>query len=623
MPTEHNRIKSCFAPAPDRILDPAGACLNTMLFYNVKMRRRIAWACGCICLNLMAADSHWVRIETPNFEMYTTAGARSARDTLHYFEQVRSFFEQVAQSSGKSDRVRIVAFNSAKEYEPYRPNEFAVAYYHPTGDHDYIVMSHTGEETFPTAIHEYVHLVVRHAGYKFPPWLNEGLAELYSTIKPRGNDILVGTLIAGRYQALLQDKWVPLAAILDAGPDSPYYNEKNKAGSLYNEGWALVHMLALSSEYRAKFPQVMTSISAGTRSDDAIAKAYGKPISAIEMELRAYLHGAKFQGVLIPAKLEKVGDELNAAPADEYQVKLLLAEVGDRPSQEEATRRTYEALIGLYPDRTEPYIDLAYLDWRQKRVDQARQHFAKAFELGDRGPRMLWDYGRMQESTDAAKATQVFRELLAQEPNRLEARMELASLQLRSHAAKDALETLAPVKTVTPQDAPRLLRLLAYANLDAGDRVKARASAEQWKKIASKPEEHDQADQILQFIERSRPGAAAAAPQLERSDGPPMLARRDAPPEAVRPVARRPSLTGKFVEFVCGDDLSVVMETAEGKKLFLIEDPSQLLVNGDSGATRDLACGPQKAVQIRIEYDPAGPNRPGIDGLLRVIHFGQ
>ena len=175
-----------------------------------------------------------------------------------------------------------------------------------------------------------MHLVVQHAGLKFPPWLNEGLAELYSTLKPHGKDILVGSLIEARYQTLLQDKWVPLALILNAGMDSPYYNEKNKAGSLYNEGWALTHMLALSPEYRVKFPQVMSAISDGTPSADALAQAYGKSLNVIETELRAYLHGGKFQGVLIPAQLVKVDDDLEAQPADEFELKLMLAEIGDR-----------------------------------------------------------------------------------------------------------------------------------------------------------------------------------------------------------------------------------------------------------------------------------------------------
>ncbi len=599
------------------------------MFYNVKMRCWVARACFFICVNLIAGDPHWTRLVSPNFEMYTTAGARSARDTLRYFQQVHSFFDQqMPKAAGPAERVRIVAFSSMKEYAPYRPNEVADAHYQQSGEHDYIVMSHTGSETFPVAIHEYVHLIVRHAGMNFPPWLNEGVAELYSTLTPHGKDILVGSLIAGRFQALFQDKWIPLAAILDAGHDSPYYNEKNKAGSLYNEGWALTHMLALSPEYRAKFPQVMTLISDGTRSDDALAQIYGKSLNMIETELRAYLRGGKFQGALFPLKLEKVEQELNPEPADEFELKLMLAEIGDRPTEEDATRKTFESLILLHPDRVEPYVDLAYLDWRQNHRDAAREHFRKAFELGSRTPRMLWDYGRMEESGDSAKAAQALQELMKLQPDRLDVRMELASVQLRAHAAKDALETLAPVKTVTPKDAPRLLTLIAYANLDAGNRDKAENAATQLKKVATTPEERDQADRILDYLARSRPGAVQARVLTQTTDAPPVVARRDTMPDPpgaptlrTRPTVKLPSAAGTFVEFQCGDELKIVMQTLEGKKRFLIQDPDKLLVNGDSGQTRDLNCGPQKPVRIRVEYDPPGPDQPGIDGLLRVIHF--
>ena len=54
------------------------------------------------------------RMQSPNLEMYTTAGERSARDTLRYFEQVHSFFAQTMPSTVKALPVRIVAFNSAK-----------------------------------------------------------------------------------------------------------------------------------------------------------------------------------------------------------------------------------------------------------------------------------------------------------------------------------------------------------------------------------------------------------------------------------------------------------------------------------------------------------------------------
>ncbi len=554
-----------------------------------------------------------------NFEMYTTAGERSARDTLRYFEQARSFFTQTMPNLQKESAVRIVAFSSVKEYEPYRFNDYATAYYHPTADRDYIVMSHTGAETFPTATHEYVHLIVRHAHLNFPPWLNEGLAELYSTFQPRGDKVLVGALIAGRYRALLQDRWVPLEIILTAGHDSAYYNEKDKAGSLYNEGWALTHMLALSPEYRPKFPQVMRSISNGTPSVSALETIYGKPIGKIQADLQGYLRGGKFQGVLVPAKLEKVEDDMKAEPAEDFAVKLVLAELGDRPGNEKAARAALEELAAQKPDRPELYLDLAYLDLRGRQMADAREHFGKAFDLGSRNPRMLWDYGRMAEGSEPSKAAQALGELLQQAPDRLEVRLELASVELNSHHAKDALETLAPVKKVTPEDAPRLLMLLTYANLATGDRATARRAADQWTKVAATPQEKQRASQMLQLIDEAR--ADAAAPQLVDPDARPHLAHRDPPPQAIQSAAPRPSVTGKFVELRCGTPAMLVIETDHGPKMFQIEDPSKLVVNGTS-QVMDLNCGPQKPAQVRIEYDPVDRNpASGADGIARVLHF--
>jgi Flp pilus assembly protein TadD len=572
-------------------------------------------------------------MESPNFEMYTTTGDRSARDTLRFFEQIHSFFAQTMPTAlGKPLPVRIVAFSSAKEYEPYRFNSFAVAYYHSTPDCDYIVMSHTGSETFPVAIHEYTHLVVQHSHLNLPPWLNEGVAELYSTLRPLGDKILVGALIPGRHQALLTDKWVPLATILSADRDSPYYNEKNKAGSLYNEGWALTHMLALDNQYRAQFSAVMRSISAGTPSRDALEQIYKKPLAAIEKDLMGYLRGGSFQGVLIPAKLLKISDDLQGEAANPFEVKLLLTRLTDLPANTESTQNALKSLIAEDPKRPEPHVDLGYLLWRTKNDREAREEFARAYELGSRSPRLLWDYGRMEESHDAAAAIRAFNELLPQDPDRLEVRLELAAMQLNARAAKDAIETLKPVKRVGPDDAPRLLILLAYANLEAGDRVTARNAADQLKKVAQTPEQKDTADKVLQFI-ASQSLTPATPPAVSRSadsrsvvsrsdDAPPRIQRREGPPgsvETITPAVQRPSFSGTFLELQCADPAKIVIQTAEGRKVVMIDDPNRLLVNGHNGEKMDLTCGPQKPVKVRVEYDP--PATPGVDGRVRAIYF--
>ena len=89
---------------------------------------------------LAAADS-WIKLATPNFELYTSAGEKKGREAILYFEQVRSFFLQGSVSKRVSEfPVRIVAFRGEKQYLPYRINESAFAYYTRGWNRDYIVM---------------------------------------------------------------------------------------------------------------------------------------------------------------------------------------------------------------------------------------------------------------------------------------------------------------------------------------------------------------------------------------------------------------------------------------------------------------------------------------------------
>src|SRR5438046_10255581 len=105
------------------------------------IRRKSLWLLAVMPAVVLPAQTRWLHLRTDHFEMYSSAGEGSARETLRNFEQVRSFFiDATPHASAAGARVFIVGFNSEKEYAPYRFNEFAQAYYHTGADRDYIVM---------------------------------------------------------------------------------------------------------------------------------------------------------------------------------------------------------------------------------------------------------------------------------------------------------------------------------------------------------------------------------------------------------------------------------------------------------------------------------------------------
>ncbi len=488
-------------------------------------------------------------------------------------------------------------------------------------------------------MHEYVHLVVRNAGMKLPPWLNEGIAEIFSTLKPVGDKVIVGAPIIGRMQQMSGEKWVPLSTIIAADHDSPYYNEKNKAGSLYNEGWALADMLELGPQYSPNFGKFLNEIEEGTPSQKAIEGIWGKPLEAVEKDLQAYLRGDTFLAKVFPVKLQ-TGEKVAAEPAVMFDVKLALVDLSNRRGKEADVKARLQDLIKEDPKRPEPHVALGYLAARAGQQDEAIEFFGEAVELGSRNQEMLWDFGRMASRAKPTQAMAALQTLMADQPNRFEVRLALAQIQMNSKLAKEAIETLAPVKKVTPADAPRFFQILAFAHTQTGDREAARANAQRWLDNTQDTDEKLNANRMLRYFDEqdaaaARPARAAQSspaplPRLDKVDGgdagdsTPKLARAPSAsgftPEPAPARLDLPSFSGTLVELDCKGALpKFVVQAAGGRVSFAMDDPKRVLISGLAENTIDLNCGPQKQVAVWIQYDP--PTGPGVKGIVRAIHY--
>jgi hypothetical protein len=255
---------------------------------------------------LPAAANEWIRISSPNFEMYSNAGARDAVKTIAYFEQVRDFFMRTRSlSSAGRLPVTIVGFRGAKDFKPYAVNESAAAYYTGDENRDYIIMSSVGEEVFPIATHEYTHLLIRHTGIKLPLWLHEGIAEVYSSLKPNAGKIMIGDVLKGRGYLLSRREWIPLGKLFAVEKDSPEYNEKDHTGIFYSQSWLLAHMLMLGPTYSPRFADFLEAVDRTESSERAFQSIYGKTVAAVDKDLEAYYNG-RISAALFSTKLERM-----------------------------------------------------------------------------------------------------------------------------------------------------------------------------------------------------------------------------------------------------------------------------------------------------------------------------
>ena len=582
--------------------------------------------------NTLTAADQWVKLATPHFELYTTAGEKKGREAILYFEQVRSFFLEASASKRANEfPIRIVAFRGEKQYQPYRFNTFAFAYYARGRNRDYIVMQDIVSEHYPAAIHEYTHMIIEHTGLKPPPWLNEGMAELYSTLTPVGKKAAVGDIIPGRAQTLLNHKWIPLDALTSADRQSPLYNESNRAGMFYAESWALTHMLFFAPDYRPNFAKFVVAASSGKTMDEACQTVFGKRLTEVETGLRQYLRGERFYRVVFDIKLEKSAEDPDVSEASPFESGMVLADLLALTNKTKEALSAYQQLARDNPDKPDVEESLGYLAWQSGDHDAARGHFARALATGTKNAQMCFDYAMLSRSgADAVKnALPAFRQALDLKPDYAEARLQLGLMLVNTRDYPEAIAQLRQVKKVDPEQAQWFFPALAYAYFQTGDKEKARENAEFAKKWAKTPQQIEHADALLQSLESKKIVARTAPPgeqvprmkRVERSEFQVAEARPPANPfvakddqmSHVEGVAQKLDCSGKTARFHV-----LVGKTA---MIFEIPDPDRVLIKHSDEMKHDFACGVQKPYKVSVDYAILPDSKSGSAGIVRGLEF--
>jgi tetratricopeptide (TPR) repeat protein len=584
---------------------------------------------------LLGAPEQWIKLETPHFELYTTAGEKKGREAILYFEQVRSFFLEASPAKHAPEfPVRIVAFRSESQYKPYRINESAVAYYAPGRSRDYIVMQDISSEHYPVAIHEYTHLIVKHTGLNLPLWLNEGWADVYSSLAPKGNKAVVGSPLPGHFRTLLTTKWLSLDVLASVDHNSPLYNERNKAGIFYAESWLLVHMLYLSPGYRVNFSKLLLAISSGQDMAQACQSVYGKGLKEIASDLDQYSRSKLFYGVVFDVKLEKAAEDPQVSDATGFDSGLVLADLLAQTRKREEARQAYGQLAKDNPGRPEVDESLGYMELQAGDRDSARQYFSRAYAAGSKNAQMCFDYSLLEDSKGAIP---ILRRAVELKPDYVAARLQLGLMLVNQQNYSEALDELHQVKKINSEQAPTYFLALAYSDLRTGHPDLARKDADSAKQWAKTPAESEQVASLLRYLDESKTGATAGSiaepeppakpsaqasadsenseiPKLRHAPAPANpLVKHDEQISHVQGVAERLDCDGQSARFhVLVGQTSMVFE---------IPDPSNVLIKHSGEAHHDFTCGVQKPFPVAVDYAVKPDAKKGTAGIVRELDF--
>ena len=320
---------------------------------------RLSALIACLLLSAVPARAaDWVRVETPNFIVYGEPGERRVREIADEFERFREALARVIPGAGTPAAVPtvVVVFGSARSFEPYRPrfNGKAVrlgGYFFSSEDMNIVALADADrDEALRTIFHEYVHLVINNVSEGMPLWLNEGLAEYYSTfqVEDSGRRALIGRAIPSHLQLLNVRGLLTIPELLAVDQSSLAYNEGERQTLFYAQSWALVHMLVAGTTNGAKLlSQYARLASDGVPSLDAWQQIFKD--QNITRLLENYVRQDVMKAIIYRFDQRIPPVKSYSSVVSEGDVQAVLGDLLRRVAEAPETTARFEKAIALQP----------------------------------------------------------------------------------------------------------------------------------------------------------------------------------------------------------------------------------------------------------------------------------
>ena len=334
----------------------------------------------------------WVEVQSENFTVFGNAGAKQVRRTATDLERFREVLGLITKGFDFSADVptSVYMFKTDGDLEPYKLNasgkpRSVAGYFLERPLRKYIAIDASAGSTPKYLIfHEYVHSLMQQTFSSLPLWLNEGLAEYYSTFRFRenSNTAEIGHPIDRHLYYLGQHSMIGLDELFSTTHRSSTYNEGTRQGVFYAQSWALVHYLVATDERRKQFGTFLRELRDGAGTEDALRAGFGVDLPTLEKQLEKYMQkGSRNYWFALAKEVERAipSAARPMQPGDVlYRLGDLLAQRGR--SHAEAAVLHLEAALERGGPENQIYSSLGVAAEMSGRDEHAAHWYRKAIE---------------------------------------------------------------------------------------------------------------------------------------------------------------------------------------------------------------------------------------------------
>jgi Flp pilus assembly protein TadD len=357
----------------------------------------------------------WIEVRSANFTLFSNAGARNTTRIGADLERLRAALSQLMPGLALSSPypTSIFVFGNSSSFKPYQRvfqgKSLNVGGYFMSrelGNFVAIDGNPKGDET-GIIYHEYLHYVLRNNYASLPLWLNEGLAEYYSTFEVTENEAKIGLPLVEHIRWLRGNKMIPLRTLLAINESSPEYNENERRGGFYAQSWALAHYLLAGNkpERREQAVRYLQLLQEGAPLDAAFQQSFGDT-AALERELRTYIQSYAFNFSRAPIRSE-ADLSLRVLPMawPDVLTRLgdLLVNIGAEHHEEAA--KHFKAALEAKPGHGAALAGLGQIEEEAGRLSEAQALYEQATRGAPNDFLVQYRYGRNLLEIDQSPAS--------------------------------------------------------------------------------------------------------------------------------------------------------------------------------------------------------------------------
>jgi tetratricopeptide (TPR) repeat protein len=408
------------------------------------------------CTALLAKDRPWTEIRSPHFRLITNGETSEGVHALLQFELMRAAFETVFPRFKLEAPAPLLVLalkdeTTAKDLLPQmwqHPGPKPGGLYKHGWEREYAMVRldaiNSDPETYHIIYHEYVHSLLHINFHWLPPWLDEGLAEVYGyTAFDQVKMYLGQPPDLARFQFLISEPPIPFQEFIS----SPLMSSDSEKTQLsYMQAWALTHFLSFEPgmDNGQRLARFLSELQNGTEQKKAFAEKIGS-FADIQSQYIRYIHQPRFpvRAFPIPPQLDVKDFQTRTMSLGETEAELAAWYI--RFHQWDKMRASTEAALANAPKLSLAHEDKGFLLFNEGHDEEALKEFTTATQLDDKNyialfARTMISPASMSNAVqDQQQTYDELNQVLALKPDFAPAYIELAKQAVRKGQLTNAL----------------------------------------------------------------------------------------------------------------------------------------------------------------------------------------